>query len=81
VRRKERTSFAREIAEKLAEGLKADAFTSLTLIAAAPFMGELRAELSGAVAARVQATLTSDLTHVGLAELGGRVPVAWPAQR
>jgi protein required for attachment to host cells len=79
VRRKERISFARAIAERLHDGLKADAFASLTLIAAAPFIGELRAALSGAVAVRVQATLTSDLTHVGLAQLRARVPDARPA--
>ncbi|PZP93905.1 MAG: host attachment protein [Variovorax paradoxus] len=80
VRSKERARFAREIAERLEQGLNADAYSALTLVAAAPFMGELRAELSDAVAKRLCATLSIDLSHVGLAELERRMSGARSVQ-
>jgi protein required for attachment to host cells len=73
VRRKEHQRFAKEIAQQLDEGLKAGKFNSLTLFASNPFMGELKAQLSEAVAERFKATQNSDLSHVGIAELERRI--------
>ncbi|HEY9224783.1 MAG TPA: host attachment protein [Variovorax sp.] len=78
-RRKEHQRFAREIAERLDAGLKAGEFSSLTLFASNPFMGELKAQLSEAVSQRIKATLNNDLSHVGLAELDRRISELWSA--
>jgi protein required for attachment to host cells len=71
--RKEHQRFAKEIARRLEEGLKAGEFGTLTLFASAPFMGELKAQLSEAVGQRLKATHNTDLTHVGIAELERRI--------
>ena len=78
-RRKEHQRFAKEIAQKLDAGLKNGEFSSLTLFASNPFMGELKAQLGEAVAQRLKLALNNDLSHVGLAELDRRVSGTWAA--
>lgn len=77
--RKEHQRFAKEIARRLDEGLKAGAFGTLTLFASDPFMGELKAELSEAVGQRLKAAHNTDLSHVGIAELERRISDAQSA--
>lgn len=77
-RRKEHQRFAKEIAQKLDAGLKKGEFSSLTLFASNPFMGELKAQLSEAVAQHLKLALNNDLSHVGIAELERRVSGTWP---
>lgn len=76
-RRKEHQRFAKEIAQRLDAGLKDGEFNALILFASNPFMGELTSQLSDAVSQRLKATLHNDLTHVGLAELDGRISGSW----
>ena len=73
VRRKERQRFAREIAHRLDAGLADGAFSELWLFASSPFLGELKAQLSDAVNKRVQHSLDSDLTALGLSEIEQRL--------
>ena len=73
VRRKEHQRFAREIARRLDAALVADEFSALWIFASSPFLGELKAQLSGAVDKRVQLALDSDLTSFGLAEIEQRL--------
>lgn len=77
--RKEHRRFAKEISQRLDEGLKAGAFGTLTVFASDPFMGELKAELSEAVSQRLEAAHNTDLTHVGIAELERRISDAQSA--
>lgn len=72
-RHKEHQRFAKEIAQRLDDGLKGNHFGSLILFASNPFMGELKAQLSEAVTHRLMAALNTDLSHVGAAELDRRI--------
>lgn len=73
VRRKEHLRFARTLARRLDKGLADRAYESLTLIAAKPFLGELRQQLSEAVNGRIALALNSDLTALNPAELSQRL--------
>jgi protein required for attachment to host cells len=71
--RKEHQRFAHEIAERLDTGLAEDAFKSLWICASDPFLGELKAALSDAVRHRLQHTVGSDFTSLGVDELERRL--------
>ena len=73
VRRKEHQRFAREIAHRLETALADGAFSELWLFASSPFLGELRAQLSSAVNKCLEHALDSDLTALGLSEIGKRL--------
>jgi len=72
-RRKEHRRFAREIAERLDDAMAEGDFKSLWILASDPFLGELKAELSDAVARRVLLTVDSDFTSLGVGELEQRL--------
>lgn len=72
-RRKEHQRFAHEVAARLDDALASSQFNSLCLFASAPFLGELKAELSDAVLHRMQLSIDSDFTSLGLQELERRV--------
>lgn len=72
-RRREHERFARQIAEHLDDALAKGSFASLWICASDPFLGELRAALSDAVARRLQHTADRDYTALGLAELEQRL--------
>jgi protein required for attachment to host cells len=78
-RHKEHVRFAKEIGQRLDAGLKAGEYASVTLFASNPFLGELKAQLSKAVAQRLKAALNNDLSHVGIAELESRMTGSWSA--
>ncbi len=73
VRRKEHRRFAREIAQRLDAGLAANEFGALQIYASSPFLGELKAVLSDAVAQRVKVAHDTDLGALGLAEIEHRL--------
>ena len=73
VRRKEHQRFAREIAERLSTGLTDGEYGALWVFASSPFLGELKAQMSSAVAKRVQAAVDVDMTSLGLAEVEERL--------
>jgi len=64
---------AREIADRLAVGLRDDAYAGLILIAPPRFAGRLDAALGKAVAARVVTRLHKDLRHATLPEVQERL--------
>jgi len=72
-RRKEHRRFAREIAARLDDALLADEFTSLWICSSDPFLGEVKAALSDAVRHRLQHTIDSDFTTLGVGELERRL--------
>jgi protein required for attachment to host cells len=73
VRRKEHRHFAREVAEQLDDGLAGNEFDSLWLFVSNPFLGELNAQLSAAVAKKVQLAHATDFTSLTLAEIEHRL--------
>jgi protein required for attachment to host cells len=73
VRRKEHQRFAHEIVRRLDAGLAAHEFGALRIFASNPFLGELKAALSDAVAQRVTAAHDTDLSALGLAEIEHRL--------
>jgi protein required for attachment to host cells len=68
-RRKEHTRFARQIAQHLDVALAHGEFDGLVICASSPFLGELKAALSPALERRLQFTVDSDFTSLGLDEL------------
>jgi protein required for attachment to host cells len=72
-RRKGDLRFAREIADRLTQGLEAHEFDSLALFAADPFMSQLNAQLGEAVANTVKLALQSDFTSLGRVEIEQRL--------
>jgi protein required for attachment to host cells len=73
VRRKEQQRFAREVTQRLEAGLAAGEFGALRIFASNPFLGELKAVLSDAVAQRVKVAHDTDLSALGLAEIEHRL--------
>lgn len=71
--RKEHLHFARELAAFLEREAQADAYASLAIFAADPFLGELRGQIGPACARRLSRAQGPDLSHVGTAELPKRV--------
>jgi protein required for attachment to host cells len=68
-RRKVMHQFARELAARLEEGLVDGEYDGLWLTASNPFLGELKAALSRAVANRVQWTHDADFTGLDVSAL------------
>lgn len=75
-RRKEHQLFARALADRLDKGLADHEFESLALLAAKPFLGELRRFLSKGVNERVGLELNNDFTSLSAAEITQRLQVA-----
>ena len=73
---KEHEKFAREIAQYLDEAALAHRYPALTLLASAPFLGELRAQLSPATQKLLRTIAALDLTAFEGAELEQRVAEA-----
>lgn len=65
----EKRRFAHELAAMLDDALKRGKFDRLVLVAPPKALGQLRAELSKPVRARVSAELGKDLTHLSVREL------------
>jgi protein required for attachment to host cells len=76
---KQHAQFAREIAQYLDEAALAHRYPALTLFASAPFLGELRAQLSPAAQKLLRASVGLDLTAYEGAELEQRVTQALQA--
>lgn len=70
---KERSSFARQLADYLNEGVAGQRCNALVLIATSPMLGELRPCLSKAADHLVQSSVASDLTRYQGPELTKRV--------
>ncbi|SCK27883.1 Protein required for attachment to host cells [Variovorax sp. HW608] len=81
IRRKEHVRFARALADRLEKGLAAQEFDSLTILAAKPFLGELRQQLSSAVSEKIGVELNNDFTALSAAEIAQRLPLAHAAGR
>ncbi|HVY12008.1 MAG TPA: host attachment protein, partial [Alphaproteobacteria bacterium] len=64
-----RQDFVKELAERLGKAAANESFERLVLAAPPKMLGELKASLSGPVAARLLATLDKDLTHCPHEEL------------
>lgn len=65
----EKARFAREVAEMLAEAARREAFDAIVIVAPPQALGDLRAILDAAVAARITAEIPKDLTNVPLHDL------------
>jgi protein required for attachment to host cells len=72
-RKKLMHQFARELAARLEQGLVDGAYDGLWLTASNPFLGELKAALSRAVATRLQWTHDADFTALDLTALDTRL--------
>jgi protein required for attachment to host cells len=73
---KEHVQFARELAQYLDEAALAHRYPALTLFASAPFLGELRAQLSPATQKLLGTSVAVDLTAYEGTELEQRVAQA-----
>lgn len=71
--RKEHRHFAHELAEFLEQQAASGVFDELSIFAAAPFLGELKAELGHGTQRRLAATRPVDLSAAGPAELERRI--------
>jgi protein required for attachment to host cells len=69
----EARSFARRVADHLAEACREQRFDELTLIAAPRFLGLLRKELDASVQERVVGELDKDLIHESDADIAARL--------
>jgi protein required for attachment to host cells len=69
----EARSFARRVADHLAEACREQRFDELTLIAAPRFLGLLRKELDASVQERVVCELDKDLIHESDADIATRL--------
>lgn len=72
-RRKEHRAFAHELSEHLDQAVRAGDCGALVLIAAPPFLGELRAQLKPSSDKLVQAVVGSDLSQLALPDLARRL--------
>jgi protein required for attachment to host cells len=72
-RKKVLHQFARELAERLEEGLVDGEYDALWLTASSPFLGELKAALHPGVAARIQWTHDADFTGMDVGALETRL--------
>ncbi|MEJ8810816.1 host attachment protein [Variovorax ureilyticus] len=78
-RRKEHQIFARALADRLDKALANHEFDSLVLLAAKPFLGEIRHFLSEGVNDRVAVALNNDFTGLSAAEIAQRLELAGAA--
>jgi protein required for attachment to host cells/predicted transcriptional regulator len=69
----EAQGFARRVAERLAEALRAKRFDELRIVAAPRFLGHLRKELDSHVEATVSQQINKDLVHAENSELTRRL--------
>ena len=69
----EAKSFARRVADELAEACREQRFEELTIIAAPRFLGMLRKELDASVRERVVCELDKDLIHESEADIAARL--------
>ena len=81
LRRKEHVRFARALADRLEKALAAHEFDSLTILAAKPFLGELRKQLSEAVGGKIGVEVNNDFTALTAAEITERLQLARAAGR
>lgn len=83
VHAKERSSFARQLANYLNEAVAGQQCQALVLIATSPMLGELKPCLSSAASKVLKRCITSDLTRYQHADLKERVTqaLALPDQR
>lgn len=72
-KRKEHQRFAQEIAQRIDQALAAGACTSVTILASAPFLGELREHLSDAATQALSGSHDTDLTSRTTHELAQRL--------
>ena len=72
-RRKQHLKFARELAQRLDQGLAGGDCGRITLYASSPFLGELKGQLSPAAKKVLRAAVVVDLTSYGLRELEERI--------
>ena len=72
-RRKQHLKFARELAQRLDQGLTGGDCGRITLYASSPFLGELKGQLSPAAKKVLRAAVVVDLTSYGLRELEERI--------
>lgn len=79
--RKERQHFAREIAAYLDAAVQQGQCRSITVFAATPFLGDLKAELGSATVKLLASAVDLDLTHYGPGELEQRINQAIPHAR
>ena len=63
-------SFAREVADLVHAGRTENRFSQLVLVAEPRFLGILRGALDGVTAAQVAGTVSKDLAHVEVRDLG-----------
>ena len=70
---KQHLKFARELAQRLDEGLAGGDCGRITLYASSPFLGELKGQLSPAAKKALRAAVVVDLTSYGLRELEERI--------
>lgn len=77
--RKEQLRFAHQLAERLEEGARSNAYGSLVVFAGNPFLGALREALGEGTQRLLKASVPLDLSHVGEAELEQRVREALAA--
>lgn len=73
VRAKERSDFARSLADYLNEAVAAQRCNGIVLIASSPMLGELKPLLSVAAGKALQTCVTSDLTHYQGTDLKQRI--------
>lgn len=74
----EKDRFAHDVAAKLDEERKANAFDSVVLVAPPQFLGDLRAHLSAPLATLVAAEVNKDLSKLKPAEIVGHLDeVIW----
>ena len=78
VRQREHSRFAHEVAAELQKRLAAGEYDELWLLASSPFLGELKAALNEPVARRLQLTLATDWTSLGLDEIEARLGALHP---
>lgn len=71
--RKEHQRFARQLAQVLEEGARAQRYEALHVFAAAPFLGDLKQALPPGVRRLLAGTHDVDLSAVGIAELPARI--------
>lgn len=71
--RKEHLHFARELGDMLEAGALEGSYASLRVFACSPFLGELKQALGAAAQRLLVGAHDVDLTHVGPAELAGRI--------
>lgn len=71
--RYEKLSFARDLARKLDEERKRQAFDDVVIVAPPQFLGDFRAAMSGPLRDRVAAEINKDLSKLKPAELAGQL--------